>query len=241
MERLDGRVAGRRSRHGPREITLMGAGETNHFTGPAGSAWGQLYLDTRLLFDVASELRGTPPATIELRDDAVFVADGALRRRLDGYLARAQDRLEPPIALEMDARALLIAVDLLRGYSTLGRPARPSRHELGAVRFRRIEEYVEANLGEDLPLGVLAEVVGLSPKHFSRAFRATTGQPPHRWLVERRVREAQRLLRDPSLPLAEIAALLGFADQSHFTATFRRVTGLTPGAQRRQLLGADTG
>jgi AraC-like DNA-binding protein len=79
-------------------------------------------------------------------------------------------------------------------------------------------------------------LAGLSAKHFARAFRQSTGVPPHRWLIEKRIERAKALLLGGGLSLAEIALACGFADQSHFTAAFRRGTGITPGAYRRETL-----
>ncbi len=83
---------------------------------------------------------------------------------------------------------------------------------------------------EDLILEELAALAGLSAKHFARAFRQSIGVPPHRWLIERRINGAKGLLAVTDLGLAEIALACGFADQSHFTAVFRRGTGATQGA-----------
>jgi transcriptional regulator GlxA family with amidase domain len=81
----------------------------------------------------------------------------------------------------------------------------------------------------------LARACNLSPGHFTRAFKQTTGQPPHRWLMERRIEKAKQLLTDTTLSLAEIAMACGFADQSHFTRVFSRTTHASPGAWRRYL------
>ena len=92
---------------------------------------------------------------------------------------------------------------------------------------------LDANLDGKLPLSQLAEKCGLSTRHFARAFRQSTGVPPHRWLLSRRVDRAKDLLRDPALSLAEVALACGFADQSHFTRMFTTLVGLSPGLWRR--------
>ncbi len=88
---------------------------------------------------------------------------------------------------------------------------------------------------QDLALEELAALVSLSAKHFARAFRQSTGTPPHRWLIERRLDRAKAMLVEGDLDLAEIALACGFADQSHFTAAFRKLVGMTPGSYRREL------
>jgi AraC family transcriptional regulator len=83
---------------------------------------------------------------------------------------------------------------------------------------------------EDLILEEPAAMAGLSAKHFARAFRQSTVVLPHRWLIQRRIKGAKKLHITADLGQAEIALACGFADQSHFTAAFRRGPGVMPGA-----------
>jgi AraC family transcriptional regulator len=105
---------------------------------------------------------------------------------------------------------------------------------LARWRLRRAMEYMEANLLEDIRLCDLAGVAGLSPSHFARAFKASLGLTPHRWLLEQRIHRAKRLMTKKGKPISVAAHLAGFASQSHFTKAFRRVTGTTPGLWLRQ-------
>jgi AraC family transcriptional regulator len=100
---------------------------------------------------------------------------------------------------------------------------------LARWQLRRAVEYMEANILEDIRLTELAGVVGLSPSHFARAFKASIGLTPHRWLIEQRIHRAKRLMAKNGKPISVAAHLAGFASQSHFTKAFRRVTGTTPG------------
>ena len=106
-------------------------------------------------------------------------------------------------------------------------PTRPP--DLPRPRLRRVLDYIEAHLEQDLTLAELAGVACLSPSHFSRAFKQAVGTGPHRYTVQRRVERAKGLLRHTEDGLAGIAAATGFADQSHFTTAFRRELGVTPG------------
>lgn len=108
--------------------------------------------------------------------------------------------------------------------------ARP--YAIAPARMRRVKAFIEDNLQRDLGLPEIARVVALSQYHFARAFRADTGFSPHAWLVRRRCEKAKRLMVETRLPLADIAVACGFAHQSHFTNTFRRVVGLPPGRWR---------
>ena len=107
------------------------------------------------------------------------------------------------------------------------------RGGLAPWQQRRAKELMSANLNEELPLSRLASECGLSVRLFARAFRASTGMPPHRWLLRRRVERAKELLGTRVLSLADVAMFCGFADQSHFTRVFTAIAGVSPGAWRR--------
>jgi len=109
---------------------------------------------------------------------------------------------------------------------------RPVHGGLARWQERRSKEFVDANLDGAVSVMLLARACGLSSKHFSRAFRQSTGLAPHQWLLQRRIDKAKQLLRGV-LPLADIALACGFADQSHFTRVFTRAVGLSPGQWRR--------
>jgi AraC family transcriptional regulator len=115
----------------------------------------------------------------------------------------------------------------------VGIDPRPVRGGLAPWQMRRTAQVLNEGLGSKVTLAHLAAECGLSVAHFARAFKQTTGRTPHRWLVEQRVEHAKRLLVTSALPLAEIAAICGFADQSHFTRVFSQLVGSGPGAWRR--------
>ncbi|RWR28404.1 AraC family transcriptional regulator [Sinirhodobacter populi] len=105
---------------------------------------------------------------------------------------------------------------------------------LTAAQMRRLTRHVAAHGDRRLSVGEMAAMVGLSESWFSAVFRKTTGKTPLQWQTEQRIDAARRLLLEGDLPLADIAARLGFSDQAHLTKTFRRVAGETPAAWRRQ-------
>ncbi|WP_227310624.1 helix-turn-helix domain-containing protein [Acidisoma cellulosilyticum] len=93
---------------------------------------------------------------------------------------------------------------------------------------------MESRLEGDISFADVARECRLSRSHFARAFKQSTGFPPHRWLQQRRVEHARDLLLKDKLTLAEIAVRCGFADQSHFNRVFLSHAGTTPGTWRRR-------
>ena len=89
-----------------------------------------------------------------------------------------------------------------------------------------------ARLEDNIPLARIADACGLSLSHFARAFKQSTGLPPHRWLLQQRIYRSQDLLLHSDMPLSEIAIACGFSDQSHLNRVFVRVAGISPGAWR---------
>ncbi len=98
----------------------------------------------------------------------------------------------------------------------------------------RVQRYIDERLPQRIFLPELAQIARLSERHFSRAFRQSTGVSPRRYLYRRRIELALQPVRDGLLPLAHIAMNLGFSDQSHFTRQFARCIGETPLAYRRR-------
>jgi transcriptional regulator of acetoin/glycerol metabolism len=99
--------------------------------------------------------------------------------------------------------------------------------------LRRVREYVTAHIHENLDIATLASHAGLSAYHFARAFKASVGMPPHRYLLEQRIRKAAELIERSEQPLTSIALDVGFADQAHFSRSFHALMGLTPSQFRR--------
>jgi len=96
----------------------------------------------------------------------------------------------------------------------------------------RAKSYLEDHIGEPLAMQELARLFGMSVQHFSRCFKASTGMPPYRWLLKRRIECAKELLRNSALTLADVSFECGFTEQSHFANRFRKEVGMTPGAWR---------
>jgi AraC family transcriptional regulator len=132
-----------------------------------------------------------------------------------------------------------LAMALLLALSRLNAPtSRSIKHgQLAPWQLRRVTDYLAAHLPEDIPLQLLSDLAKLSRSYFSRAFKISTGLAPHQWLLQARIAKAKQLLLETNRPLAQIAIDIGFADQAHFTRTFRRDAGESPGAWQRARLG----
>jgi AraC-like DNA-binding protein len=109
----------------------------------------------------------------------------------------------------------------------------PPRGGLSAGALRRVCEFVESHIEDDINLESLAAEARLSVYHFARGFKLSTGVSPLRYVLEQRVERARQLLVQTDLPLSAIASAVGFFDQGHFSRQFRRLVGTTPSSFRR--------
>ena len=134
-----------------------------------------------------------------------------------------------------------IATETTSGPGPASLAATPSARVsvLPLARLRRVTDYIQDHLDEDLRLAQLGSVAYMSPYHFARLFQHSTGLPPHRYVVRTRIDRAITLLASRDLPIARVARLVGFRTASHFSTVFRRLTGTTPGAYRAALRQGD--
>ena len=185
----------------------------------------QIYLPRSSLDDIAAD-HGAPP----IRDlswqrgqkDAV-AADFAklLLPALEG--AR-------PNTLFLDHLSLALRTHVCRTYGGLAYGSPRAAGGLAAWQERRAKEFMQTHYGRTFSIAEMARECGLSPSHFTRAFRRSTGMQPHRWLSQVRITAAMDLLLAGDLPLSDIALACGFGDQSHLTRTFTRQVGTSPRA-----------
>jgi AraC family transcriptional regulator len=121
-----------------------------------------------------------------------------------------------------------------------GAPPR-GRAAISPFKLRQVVDHVEARLESRITVQELAELAGLSIAHFARAFRQSTGEAPHHFILNRRVARVRELLRDPTLDLATVAARAGFSSHAHMTSVFRRWTSLAPAAYRAAVAAQPAG
>ncbi len=132
-----------------------------------------------------------------------------------------------------------LTVSVLSLLSTLGEDEPPSLAAGGLTprQLRRVTAYLDEHLADAVSPVDLARLLEMSRSHFCRAFKTSTGLPPHAWLMSLRIRRARELMMTTGRSLVDIALGTGFADQPHFTRVFTRFAGMTPGEWRRQLSG----
>ena len=141
---------------------------------------------------------------------------------------------EPAARTYVDHLSVLLAAQLARYHSVRPTITWPSgRPGLSPRQLAIVREMMDARLAEPIPLTDLAAAVSLSVSQFSRQFKASTGETPHRFLMRVRAETACRLLRSSILPIAEVAVRCGFSHQEHLTRVLRAQSGTTPAAVRR--------
>jgi AraC family transcriptional regulator len=150
---------------------------------------------------------------------------------LHGIISRPS---EPTDRLFIDGASFMLAAHLISKYSNTTPHIASRSPSLSYQKLTRVLDLVDCRFAEGIGLDELATEACLSPFHFSRLFRKATGLSPHRYVTERRVREAKRKLAEGRLSLAEIALDSGFGSQGNFNRIFRKRTGLTPGQFRSQ-------
>jgi AraC family transcriptional regulator len=151
-----------------------------------------------------------------------------------GQIARAfvndMDSLQPPSPLLLETYAVLIARKVLAG----GQHREIRRGGLAPWQVRRVTEYLAAHLNTASPIVELAALVGLSPFHFARAFKQSTGSPPHAYQSALRLERAMALLSDTDQSVTDIAAHVGYETPQTLARVFQRHIGISPTAYRRQ-------
>lgn len=183
-----------------------------------------LGVNPTVLDRVAEQMDGPPRVELVPR----FGFRDELLRQLASALIREFEQSLPVDRVYTESLAHAILAHLLKKYSAVGLNPFPSRGGLSRRALTRILDFVNDQLAHKLSLEEIAGVAGLSPSHFIALFKQSTGTAPHQYVMNQRIEKAKQLLTRTKLPIAEIAARTGFADQSHLTRVLRSRTGLTP-------------
>lgn len=155
-------------------------------------------------------------------DQSVAVLGAEMRRALIG------ESLPPAAYLGALADALVARTVIHIATET----ARAPREALAPATLARVMRHIDSALGEAIDGAALAAIAGLSTAHFARAFARATGDPPHRFVMKRRVCQARDMLSSSDVGIAEIAARTGFSSQAHLSTAFMREVGTSPAKYR---------
>ncbi|WP_081942973.1 AraC family transcriptional regulator [Myxosarcina sp. GI1] len=190
----------------------------------------QIQLTTKFLQSIAQE-------TLDRDSDRLELIPGFQIRdaRLEAiammlFTEHQQDHFDN--GLYLDSLTNVLAVNLLRNH-TASKPQFPiykggfSPRQLGQVL-----DYIDAYLDRNIKLADLAQLLGMSPFHFSRLFKQSIGMTPHQYLSQQRVERAKELLKKTDRLIIDIALECGFSSHSHLSKQFRQITGITPKAYR---------
>jgi AraC family transcriptional regulator len=225
---------GRWHRHEVRvgELCVVGAGAA-----PMELCWRALgpgrsieFLD--LYLDPASQPAESEHAPARSLEPTWRVLRDPLLTELLGSVGR--ELAQPGSSEELfgDLATTLFALQLERAHGVNVASSGPRRSGLSPFVLKRVREYVASHLAGTIRLQQLAALAGLSPFHFSRAFKASTGLSPHAYVLHCRITEAKRLLSGSNLTVSDVARRIGFGGAGQLSRRFRAFTGTTPTAFR---------
>ena len=210
-------------------VTIIPAGSSSRWDIPGAIDVIQLYLPHTTLERVAHEADAAAPGNLLERT-------GHLDLVTSNLLLSAADVLEGNAVLDTLFRQQLtdlLATRLLAAHSGVPAMSGPIMGGLSPHALRRAIERLRSDSKADVSLAALASDAGLSRFHFCRAFKESTGLSPHAWLRQQRLEQAMNMLRETEAPIEAVAAELGYASQTAFTAAFKKLTGETPSDWRR--------
>ena len=206
---------------------------------PAGHAYSE-WQDPKVLsrtsyffFDPAAmpALPAINGGTVDL-SPRLFFANATLWEAAS-KLAAIGEADDPASRSYCEALGIVLAHEIVRLSAAPEANRVLARGGLAGWQKRAVTAYVDEHLGEPIPLAKLAALARLSPHYFCRAFKQSFGVPPHRYHIVRRIERAKALLAERTKSVTEIGLMLGFSETSSFTAAFRRISGQSPTAYRR--------
>ncbi len=205
------------------QFCVVPAGSSTRWTLSQPAQSLLLRLSPELMRDTADTLHRRPGDTALA--PAIHIRDAQIERI--GWMMQGESQDGYPTGrLFADALACALATRLLALQSPSLRPGRTGA--LPEWRLKRVVEYIEAHLDQDLTLAELAAVAGFSVSHFKPLFRNATGVPVHRFVMQRRVERARLLLMQGVASTTEIALATGFAHPSHMARCIRQAYGVSP-------------
>lgn len=227
---------------GPVRFGWRSDGRTNQAVLPPGGLCLQSDGETNAPFwqdemTVAAVAVSPEFITALLEDHAPTAVDTFAQRRCvsdplsyDYARALSSQLATPSEPLYAETLSIAFVLHLLAAHARSTQKPLIPKGKLSSAQLRHVTEMARLQLGTDLSLTQLAAATNVSPFHFARLFKNTTGIAPHQFVLRLRLERAKRLIASRQLTLTEIALAVGFFDQAHFTNVFRRTFGLTPRA-----------
>jgi AraC-like DNA-binding protein len=215
---------------GEGDSTMLDYSETSTVTMYSPLDTVRLYVPRLTLQDFVREEYGS--SEVHLKPPQQVIRDPILYH-VGACLSALLEHPEENNSLLIDHIALSLQDHLYQTYSATPASSRRARGGLAPWQERRAKEAMDADLDKEIDIARLAYDCGLSTSQFARAFKQSTGCPPHRWLLEQRIKRAQNLLLTSDRTLTEIARVCGFYDQPHLTRAFGQTVGTSPGLWRR--------
>lgn len=220
---LDGKVQTERRNQG--DVAIIPSGIAHRCNWNTSAEFGILAVEPVLLQQVGQDLVDCD--RIELIPRFMNEQDVLIQ----GIFSTLKDELESSKIgsnLLIDSLKTTLAIHLLRKYCTTKPKLSSYGDGLSRLKLQQVTEYIHEHLDRDLKIIELAAIAQMSPYYFIRLFNKSTGQTPRQYILQQRIERAKYLFQHSELSIAEIAAIVGFCDQSHFTRYFKRITGVTP-------------
>lgn len=220
----------------PGNVTLDPRGMESKWSWDQPGAVAIVRIPPTLLVDAAESTLKAPPAAIEL-PNCFGRKDVFVERIIALFLDELQAPPHPAQTYITQALSSALACHMVSRFNSQGLPVHAAPVKMHARTVQRVQDYIQENLDQDITLDTLASLANVSRFHFARMFRRSTGVSAMAFLEQARMARAQELIRTGGIPLAQVAMLVGYEDQSYFTRRFRLHVGVTPGAYARELGG----
>lgn len=190
----------------------------------------QVQLTTEFLQNIAGETLERESDRLQLMP-AFQVRDSQIEAIAQMLLTESQQEISGG-QLYLDSLANVLAVNLLRSHATTKPQLPVYEGGLPPRQLRRVLDYIDTRLDQNIKLESLAQLLGMSQFHFSRSFKQSIGRSPYQYLLQQRIERAKQLLKQTNCSILEIALEAGFSSHSHLSKKFRQFTGMTPKAYR---------
>lgn len=214
----------------PGDVSLLTRSQLSHWRWTREIDVSHVYLSENLVSGICAEVTDRCIADIRLQD--VLKSHDPIVTAVVAAITREARQQALGSALYVEAVATQLVVHLLRNYASVTFREPSGKGRLSPSQVRRLTEYIDSRLREQLNLETLAAVAGLGVWTFTRHFRESFGQTPHAYIIEQRVDRARRLLAQSCMPIKEVASVCGFADQAHMTRLFQTHLHTTPAMLR---------